>query len=103
MRIITVYMQLYNKPLEFGTVFPILISVFCSRFRTPALLLIFCFLGVDLNVLRDVSGNGVGLNSHRRGRAIRSSILGERIDFLCATTLRLGFTGDEKSIDPFTF
>ena len=59
-----------------------LISVFCRRFRTPAWRFIFAFFGVDLNVFRDeeMTGKGVGDKSCRRGRAIRSSVLGDNMD-----------------------
>jgi hypothetical protein len=85
-----------------GMVRFILISVFCSRFSTPALLLVF-FFGVDLNVFRDVvSGNGVGERSCRRGRAMRSSVSGERIDCRVTDLGFLIFTGDVKSMGPST-
>ena len=83
----------------------ILTSVFCRRFNTPALLLPFPFLGdEDLNVfLADMMGNGVGLS--RRGRAIRRSVSGERMDLRGGRSLVCeedflrcgGLMGDVKS------
>lgn len=91
-----------------GTVCLILISVFCNRFNTPAWRLTLAFFGVDLNVLREeMMGNGVGDRSCRRGREIRSSVLGDNMDW---REMDLGWDcdclrdlmGDTKSNGPST-